>query len=437
MSLKIKTDRELDEYDEKRHITCTQSEILYNMVWRDNKYRSYFPFSYIDRTVDERFVGYAGAICNQDYEDTSFDDTFPQDVDIYICANGMKSGHKRTIDNLINIQNLVIDIDSHDSKLSIDELNTHILDFEKKLKRKLIVKPNLINRTGRGLQLWYYMEPCHVSFSKICLSVIDMLCTHIEDIMKELNETELSVDRASSMKLNGLFRLPFSYNTKARRWSECTLVHENLQDIKKFRKKLVKKGYKSDYFVDYPKKKRKKKIDKKEEINDLFRRYRLSSTIKGNDYTPYLMHRKRFLEQIIQQRGGKKGSRDVLVFALYATAIWLYDRDVAVAYCEEMNTTFAEPLKHSELRSIFTEVEKKQHHFTVAKFLDLINATPEEKELYYKSSAKEERKKARRKEKEERNRKVKELREQGYTIVAISNEMHLSRPTIYKILKSA
>lgn len=359
MSLKITTDRELDELEEMRYLKCSQIEILYNLVWRNDKYRSYFPFAYIDRTLNERFVGYAGAICNQDYEDASFDDTFPQDVDIYMCANGMKSGHKRTIDNLINIQNIVIDIDSHESDLSIDELNEHIIKFEKMLKKKLIVKPNLINRTGRGIHLWYYLEPCHVSFSKICLSVIDMLCTHIEDIMIELNETELSIDRASSMKLNGLFRLPFSYNTKAKRWSECSLLHENLQDIKKFRKKLLRKGYTSDYFLDYPKRKKKKKKVTKEEINAIYWKYLFSSTIKENKYTPYLMHRKRFLEEVIQLRGGKKGSRDLLMFALYATVIWLYDKEDAQEYCEKINNTFVEPLKYAQLRSIFAEVDKR------------------------------------------------------------------------------
>lgn len=435
MSLKITTDRKLDEYDEMRHINCSQSEILYNLIWRDNKYRSYFPFAYIDRTINERFVGYAGSICNQDYEDTSFDDTFPQDVDIYMCANGMKSGHKRTLDNLINIQNLVIDIDSHESNLSIDELNEHIVKFEKELKKRLIVKPNLINKTGRGLHLWYYLEPCHVSFSKICLSVIDMLCAHIEDIMQELNETELSLDRASSMKLNGLFRIPFSYNSKAKRWSECSLLHEGLHDIKKFRKKLLKKGYTSDYFVDYPKRRRKKN-DKKAESIAFYWRYIFSPSIKENKYAPYLIHRKRFLEEVIRLRGGKKGSRDLLMFALYATVKWLYDREDAREYCEKMNTTFADPLTNAQLHSIFAEVDKKQHRFTVAKFLDLINATADERELYYKSSIKEERKKARQIEKDNRNRKVKELYEQGLSIVAISKELHVSRPTIYKILAS-
>ena len=177
MSLKITTDRKLDEYDEMRHINCSQSEILYNLIWRDNKYRSYFPFAYIDRTINERFVGYAGSICNQDYEDTSFDDTFPQDVDIYMCANGMKSGHKRTLDNLINIQNLVIDIDSHESNLSIDELNEHIVKFEKELKKRLIVKPNLIRAMVQYRERMDSQTSITKGFPALCRTRIQRTCS--------------------------------------------------------------------------------------------------------------------------------------------------------------------------------------------------------------------------------------------------------------------
>ena len=431
MSLKLKTDRVLDELEEMRYLKWSEEDNLYNLFYRDDtEYKFYFPFAYNDKTVSERFIGYAGAMCNKDIKDTSFDEPFPIDVDIYICANGMKSGYKRTLDNLINIQNLVIDIDSHSSNLSIEELNEHILEFEERLLDRLILKPNLINRTGRGVQLWFGVEPCHVSLSKICLSVIDMLCNHITEILVELDETELSVDRASSLKLNGLFRLPYSYNTKAKRWSECRLVHEEFPNVNQLRKKLLSNGYKSDYFVEPT---GKKKIGKKRVFSG---KYHFSNKINLNDYTPCLIHRKMFLEQVIQARGGKKGSRDLLMFALYATVIWLFDKEDAQAYCEEWNSTFEQPLKDSKLWEIFRDVDRKRYKFTVTKFLNLINATDEERGWYHKLSVKEERKKARHKAKEERNRKVKELREEGLTIVAISKKINLSRRTIYKILKA-
>lgn len=432
MSLKLTTDRQLDEFEEMRYLKFTEEISLNSLFFRDDSsHKSYFPFAYNDKTVSERFVGYAGALFNQDIDDTSFDEPFPKDVDIYICANSMKSGYKRTIDNLVNIQNLVIDIDSHESKLSIDELNEHIVAFEEKLLDKLIVKPNLINRTGRGMHLWFCIEPCYVALSKICLSVVDMLCSHITDIMQELNEAELSIDKASSIKLNGLFRLPYTYNTKAKRWSECTAVHWEFPNINDLRTLLLTNGYKSDYFVDYSGKTRKKCS----KPNIKSGKYHFSSMINTNDYTPCLIHRKMFLEQIIQQRGGTKGSRDLLMFVLYATVIWLFDKDDAQAYCEDVNHTFGEPLTDSQLWAIFSDVDRKRYKFTVMRFLDLINATEDERALYHTSKRKLEQLK-RRNKKEERNRKVKELYDEGYTIVAISKEMHLSRPTIYNILKS-
>lgn len=433
MSLKLKTDRELDILKEMRYLKFKEEISLYSLFFRDNTvYKSYFPFAYNDKTVSERFVGYAGALFNQGTDDTSFDEPFPKDVDIYICANSMKSGYKRTIDNLVNIQNLVIDIDSHESTLSIEKLNDHILEFEEKLLDKLILKPNLINRTGRGMHLWFCIEPCYVALSKICLSVVDMLCSHIAEIMHELNETELSVDRASSLKLNGLFRLPYTYNTKANRWSECRLIHEEYPNINDLRTILLSNEYKSDYFVDYSGKTKKTGLKPKIKSG----KYRFSNKINKNDYTPCLIHRKMFLEQVIQSRGGNIGSRDLLMFALYATVIWLFDKEDAQAYCEDVNRTFAEPLKDSKLWAIFSDVDRKRYKFTVMKFLDLINATKEERALYHKLSVKEERKKERHHKKTERNRKVKELHQQGLSIVAISREMNVSRPTIYKILAS-
>ena len=63
-----------------------------------------------------------------------------------------------------------------------------------------------------------------------------------------------------------------------------------------------------------------------------------------------------------------------------------------------------------------------------------MNATEEERQWFNRLTVKEERKAERKKAKEERNAKVKELYEAGCTIVGISNEVGVSRPTIYKIL---
>ena len=58
-----------------------------------------------------------------------------------------------------------------------------------------------------------------------------MLCKHIEQLMKELDEIELSLDRTASLKLNGLFRLPYTYNTKAKKWSEGRWIHDDYPNV--------------------------------------------------------------------------------------------------------------------------------------------------------------------------------------------------------------
>ena len=426
MSLKLILDKEpnedLDE-DSNRYLTITQETNLIELMYR-SEYQSFFPLAYIDKTSgNARFVGYAGAVSTKDDADF-MNKPFPRDVDIYICPNGMKTSFKRTADNLINIQNLVIDIDSHNSKMTIEELNEHIEVFEKKLLKKMIIKPNFINRTGRGIHLWFCIEPCHVSLNKICMSVIDMLCEHIEQIINELDEVELSIDRAASLKLNGLFRLPYTYNTKAGMWSEGTMLHEEYLNINKLYKKLKRKGFKSRYFGD------KDKGEKKTEV----RKYKYSGRIKDNDYTPCLIHRKKFMDYLFRTRDIQIGSRDIMIFAMYSTVAMLMDREDARAYCMELNESFDEPLKHSELSAIFNEIEKKQHRFTVNRFFDFVNATEEEKRWFNKLTIKEERKEEKRKAKEERNKRVKELYEQNIPIVTISKEVGVSRPTIYKIL---
>lgn len=420
MGLEIRTDKET----EWKELTITPIENLIFLLYRDENYHFYLPFAYNDKTKGERFMGYAGAICSQ-YESGDDDglDKFPKDVDIYICPNGMKLQHKRTADNLISIQNLVIDIDSHQSELSIDELNEHIKDFEPKLIDRLIIKPNFVNRTGRGLHLWFCIEPCHVSLNKICMSVIDMLCTNIEQIMKSLNEEELSIDRASSMKLNGLFRLPYTYNTKAKRWGEGYLIHEEICNINELQKKLNETGFKSPYFATQKKKKR---------VSS--NKYKFSDKIKDNDYTPCLIHRKKFMEYLFATREVEVGSRDIMIFAMYSIVAMLMSTEQAQEYCIELNNSFAKPLHIYELRAIFKEIDKKRYRFTVQRFFDFINATEEEKAWFNKLTIKEQRKQEKRNAKIERNNKVKELHANGFSIVAISKEMHLSRPTIYKIL---
>lgn len=424
MEVSIKTDREV----ECRGLTITEYENLTFLIYRSS-FRSYFPIAYNDKTESERFVGYAGATCSNNTidENDNLDLDYPENVDVYICPNGFKSPYKRTADQLINLQNLIIDIDSHTSKLTIDELNEHIKDIEPKLIDKMIIKPNFVNRTGRGLHLWFCIEPCHVALNKICMSVIDMLCTHIEQILNELGETELTLDKVSSLKLNGLYRVPYTYNTKAKRWAEGYLIHMDEPHINELNQKLRSKGFQSAYYGVKSKKKKVKQTN-----------YNYDKTkLKDNDYTPCLLHRKRFMDYLFKTRDIEIGMRNKMFFGLYVTLIMLMSTEDARAYCEELNEQLVEPLHPYELMGIFKSVKKKVYRYTVDNFFVLIDATEEEKKWFKKLTAKEEKRQQKRDEKKAKYAKIKEMKNEGMSITEIHRITKVSRTTIYNIINES
>ena len=83
--------------------------------------------------------------------------------------------------------------------------------------------------------------------------------TDYEMIIMELDENELLPDRAASLKLNGLFRLPYTYNTKAKQWGEGKWIHDDCPNINQLYEILRENGFKSRYFSKEVKKKTGKK----------------------------------------------------------------------------------------------------------------------------------------------------------------------------------
>lgn len=410
---------------ENRPLTITEIELLSFLFYRTN-YISFFPIAY--RTNTE-FVGYAGFLCSNAENDSflEFFDEMQTGRDLYICANGMKTQFKRKAESLINIQNIVIDIDSHDSSITIEELNKRIDDIETTLLDKLIVKPNIINKTGRGIHLWYCVEPCHVSLKGFFDNAIDLICSNVSRILQELKEEHLQVDRASSMKLNGLFRVPYSYNTKANKWSEATLIHDEEPNINEIIKTYKEHGFTSKYA--------KPKI--KEKIPAVYQRKRTFNfipTLDRNDYKPCLIHRKKFMDYLFRTRDIDIGSRDIMLFAMYSTVLHIYGKGGAREYCEELNDNLKNPLSYSELLSVFSSVESKNYKYSVKKFFDLVNATETEKKWFNSATIKEEQRIAKRTQKQEKYNKAKEMYSNGISITNISRELGISRPTIYKII---
>lgn len=406
---------------ETRGLTITQYEHLCFLLYR-SEYTSYNIVSMIDKTGDtEKFVGHAGVICSQEYNKAIELDDFPINADLYICPNGSATPFSRKSQYITNIQNFVIDIDAHNTTLTADELNAHIDQFETTLLDGLIVKPNYINHTGRGLHLWYCFQPCIKSMKRIVDSTIDMVIQNVKDIMK--NEEVLTLDSPSSFKLNGLFRIPYSYNTKVERWSYGNMIHEELPNINDIRNILKEAGYTSNYFAEkqksnYNPKKYKKEICIQEVI----------------DYQPCLLHRERFIHHLLKTRTINKGQRDLMLFATYTVLCKLYDKENARSQLEEINSSFSNPLPEAEVLSICNEIERKQHKFSNERFLHFIQATEAERAWFNKSS-REQIAQQKRDEKQKRNEEIIKCHNDGMNISAIARMFNIKRDTVYSVLR--
>jgi hypothetical protein len=103
--------------------------------------------------------------------------------------------------------------------------------------------PNSIVRTGRGVQLWWAILPCYggadygislYHHNKIKSTFISHIARLIEEYGEELEG--LDVDRGASSNPVGYFRLPGSYNTKAKCYTSLAVIHDKRYDQRELTK---------------------------------------------------------------------------------------------------------------------------------------------------------------------------------------------------------
>ena len=438
MSLSIKTDGQT----ERREMTLSQIEALIFLFYRTDQYQYHFHFAYRDTTGEkERFCGYAGTMYTGDLSDDSFDGEFPEGVDVYVTPNGFNNAYHRQGKYLLGLQNMVIDIDAHGADLSPAALHDHIAEFEGKLLARLDPQPNFAHQTGRGLQLWYCFEPCSVKLKPIVQGTMNGIISQIQQIMADLGEQVLSIDEGASKKLEGLFRLPYTYNTKYQGWSEGKLLHQETPNINDLFQAVHDAGWNCgdfSYTGNYGEpnfswlwadiKKRKRKA-----------RPKTGYTIRRGDYTPCFFHRKKFLEHLFDTRdmtdGG--GNREILLFAMYHVVTNLLDRtDDAQKYILDLNASLFDPLGEDEIeRCIFRQIDRCHYRFPTENFLRIVNASEQEREFFHSLSKRRTLQLERRQKKQTRNTRILDLYAKGLSVAAIARDVGCSRPTVYSVLR--
>ena len=403
--------------------------------WMEKDYFSYISFAYNDPSDTEKpFHGYAGYIRSDDADD-SFDRFYTPlpAVDLYCCPNGFSYWLSRAQKNLISIQNIVIDLDAHDSSMSTEELQAYIKAFAPKLLDKLIIQPNFINFTGRGLHLWYCLEPCSVRFSKQIKMLTLELCEYLSSVLRALGEEVLEVDEGASKRITGLYRVPYTYNTKTGTWGSGLMLHYDRLHMNLLAAMVSDMGYRSPdrdpvsaeekYYTELEQTIKQRKIHQK-------------FTYIHSSYRGCFVHRKRFIESILY-RGNVYRRRTRLLFALFHAVYNLMYYPAAEDYIKRVNESLPEPLTERELEDgVIKPIVKTNYKFKNDTFLGIINATPAEIKRFNQSLSK----KAQHKEKaaaakNARDELILQLHNEGLNVSAIAKQVGCARNTVYKILK--
>lgn len=381
-------------------------QMALSMMFEPNK-EHHGNVHFIMKTADIfKSMGYVDV--NQ-YQDKINDLKIYSKYDYYVTANTTKT-NERTIENLFSYNNIVIDIDCHETtelyiiQQLLDEL---LYRLERDLFNTLeLPEPNIIVKTGRGVQLWYCINQIPSQMSWLYDMGRKAIIQGISDVLEEYTYlNDLKIDMVASGNDVGIFRLPGSWNTKVNKRVETTILSPfkyNVNDL-------------ACYFkpIEAPQRTKTKKARE-------------------------LSHKRlNVLETIYEaRRGQREGSRDTLMFLYYNNLVQCYSCEYADKKLNELNDGFRFPLKERELSNIKKYIDSKGFlKFKEQTFKDWLGMSEEEKKMINLRMTKEEQRKQKRLEKKKNQETVKKLALNGLSIIEISKQTNLHRNTVKLILK--
>ena len=344
--------------------------------------------------------------------------------DYYITANSFSGGSSRT-EELFTLHNIVIDIDAHSEWLDDQQRDRMIESLAYFAERDLQTIPNTIVKTGRGLQLWYAIEPISYKAAHRYNVVREKLISEAEQLLRDVPAlTGLSLDSGASHSTAGIFRMPGTYNSKTDAEGSFEIIHEERISIpEEYRKITAEQIIKPGSSIQ--------RMPKGGSDALRLAQMREGSFIK--------------LRQIRRADGLQAGEelRNNFIFCMYNS--WmsvLQDHDQAMKRVVPFNQGFIDPLTDHELRNYLSTSERKRYTLTNVKIIEMLGITQEEQMQIglhpagtVKRDSREQLRQDARDRKAERDAKICELFLQGLQQNEIAEKVGCSAPTVGNVLK--
>lgn len=300
-------------------------------------------------------------------------------LDYYITANTVK-GVERNTDDVFSLNNIVVDIDCHgeNTDLSPAELAQAFVWRCQRDKWSIgeMPVPNSVVYTGRGVQLWWAIDAVSVKLEWIYKRVQNWLMDGLQDVLNEYSESlaGLSIDRASSQKIAGWFRMPLTYNTVAKRWGNLQILkaerysHQELFE-------MVPKGYRT------ASEGRKNKDDALvSPALPLLSEGDIEALRGGSSLMALRVYK---ISRLRALRNADKGEemRDLFCFVVYCALLAEFDEDEAWSRLQAFNKGFKEPLNETELaNNMMSATRKFGYRLTNQWIIDSLSVTEDEQE---------------------------------------------------------
>ena len=423
---------------------------------------NYFSKINIVKKIDKKMrpVGYLATNVHEKFDINRF---WNEKRDIYITKNGMINSGCWKRSNLSTLHNIIVDIDCHDKKCPYDDIYNAAYALHTLMLEKCIF-PNVINITGRGIQLWWFIEPLPKSLLKYYNEVVNMFINAIDIIItQDLPEvmqtqklgmtvdeykkyealTNFSVDKKPSKNASGLMRFPGSYNTAVNEYGMFSFQHKSRVNVmEEFFEEHPAVQYADEEERKYYRKLAKKaKKSNKKKATDQFKKFQ-QRKIPKNHNADIAEFRKNVLYGLVKMRVNNGQTiykkRDLILHFLAAAYVSSgRTKEETIAAVLDLNKKFDLPLPEHEAVTYMSTTLRKGYWYTNAMIIEVLNITEREQvALGFYASNKKAKTEATVKhcQKEERDEKILELHAVGLKQKEIAQQLNTSQSTVCRVL---
>ena len=263
--------------------------------------------------------------------------------------------------------------------------------FEEDFFGSRVPWPNAVVETGRGMHLYWLIEPLPPDKLPLWQLTQDLLLDALSDITDYFPQEKVTVDKRVR-DATRLLRLPGTLNTKTN-----TVVKLYQYDIERYSIEEILAEYFSD--IDYTKILRTNQV-RKEKSSKNNNKSKLNVSKLFNAYT---LHYSRLLDiaKLQELRDGycrvdgelvTTGQRELMCFLYrYYSCLFLHDEEEALRQTLEFNKRFVEPLSENEVISAtksaenafkeWQETGKCKYNYRNSTLIELLEITEEEQKL--------------------------------------------------------